>query len=258
MKTTVFILLTAFVFSVSAPAWAARTDTREERWDRPADELAGGISGIEDVIGPFDYIYPREGTADNDVLVGDDDRNHIRGLDGDDEIFGRGGDDIIEGGNDDDILNGEAGDDYIRGGPGRDEIRGEADDDMLLGGPGPDTFYPGPGDDVVLGQGNGDIVHYSYEDNLTSSDFYDGGTGFDLVSIYVPGDFDVATANDIEMQFIMHSGNLDLAPWGIALILVNFEDMVFEWGPAAGRDSGDGQPLAARETTWGGIKALYR
>ena len=68
----------------------------------------------------------------DNTLVGNDDRNVLKGLQGDDHIFGRGGDDVIHGGEGRDLLDGGAGGDRFafeavgesRTGAARDRIEG--------------------------------------------------------------------------------------------------------------------------------------
>ncbi|UYV35895.1 hypothetical protein N4R57_12610 [Rhodobacteraceae bacterium D3-12] len=53
------------------------------------------------------------GTSFDDILTGDNERNNLRGLGGDDLIFGNGGIDRIYGGRGDDTIDGGAGSDFI-------------------------------------------------------------------------------------------------------------------------------------------------
>jgi Ca2+-binding RTX toxin-like protein len=93
------------------------------------------------------------GTAFADVVVGDDDRQVVNALAGDDRVDGGGGNDDIDGGD---------GNDRLTGGPGADQVYGEfgfplapvdvlpADDVLDLRDGGPDSYECGPGTDRVL------------------------------------------------------------------------------------------------------------
>jgi Ca2+-binding RTX toxin-like protein len=78
-------------------------------------------------------------------------------------LFGLGGDDVIAGGDGDDILD---------GGTGNDSVRGDAGDDLLL--------YTLDGQLVPDGEG------FSYVNG--SVDTYDGGTGYDILSLWLTAD----------------------------------------------------------------------
>ena len=53
-------------------------------------------------------------------MIGDDERNVIRGEGGSDDLPGLGGNDLLDGGSGDDTLAGWAGADELRGGSGVD------------------------------------------------------------------------------------------------------------------------------------------
>jgi Ca2+-binding RTX toxin-like protein len=78
----------------------------------------------------------REGSPDNDSLVGDEADDLLRGLAGDDSLYGDAGNDTLAGG---------AGSDNIDGGDGNDLLDGGDGDDTLYGGYGSDTYSFGPG-----------------------------------------------------------------------------------------------------------------
>jgi len=257
MKITASVCLVLFVFAFSSSALAERADTREQRWERPADRAAGALPGAGEKAGPPDAIVLISGTELNDEIIGDDNDNHIQGLGGDDTIYGQAGRDLLDGGPGNDTILGGNDNDYICGAAGNDVLAGGMGDDLVLGGLGRDDLRGGVGDDVVRGGLGMDVAHYFVEDNMLSSDHYDGGPGLDLITLHVPPGFDMGIATDIEMQFMTSAGYMDLNPWGIALVLENFEDMTINFEPGA-KGSDDEQPLAARETTWGALKALYK
>lgn len=102
------------------------------------------VRGVEDV----------QGSATDDVLLGDAGPNRLVGGPsyagpsggGNDLLDGRGGGDTLIGGGDDDKL---------RGGPGDDTLTGDAGDDRIDGGSGRNRIDGGPGRDACLRPGSG-------------------------------------------------------------------------------------------------------
>ena len=85
-----------------------------------------------------------EGTDGDDVICipdSDDSKFHV--------IDAKGGNDIILGGD---------GTDWIKGGAGNDIIYGRRGDDRISGGPGTDTIYSGQGFDTILSTDLVDVV----------------------------------------------------------------------------------------------------
>jgi Ca2+-binding RTX toxin-like protein len=90
------------------------------------------------------------GSAQKDVIKGDEFTNILNGNGGDDDIFGgnfgqdilNGGDgkDKLRGSSDSNILNGDAGDDTLDGGDGNDILEGGLGADKFLGNRGNDTI----------------------------------------------------------------------------------------------------------------------
>jgi Ca2+-binding RTX toxin-like protein len=97
----------------------------------------------------FISIENLEGSAFNDVLVGDNSSNRLSGLAGDDRLEGRAGDDTLEGGLGDDTLWGNDGNDVLNGGAGTDTLVGDLGNDTLDGGQGSDRLEGGLGDDLL-------------------------------------------------------------------------------------------------------------
>jgi len=258
MKTTVIVCLVLFVLVLSSSALAERADTREHRWERPADQVASVVPDVGDAVAPGDALIPVSGTEGNDELIGGSGDEHIQGLGGDDTIYGQGGSDLLDGGTGNDTLLGGDAQDHVRGGLGNDILTGGVGNDLLVGGPGRDDITGGMGSDTVYGGVGMDIARYFTDANPPAQDFYDGGPGADLFTLHVDPGFDVGTATAIEMEFMASApGLVDLSPWGIGLKLINFEDMTVAFEPGVKEGDGD-QPLAADETTWGALKALYR
>ncbi|MGD9861960.1 MAG: calcium-binding protein [Pseudodonghicola sp.] len=125
------------------------------------------------------------GTEGPDRLVGDDYKNIIMALGGDDVVLALGGDDVvyggtgddlIRGGQDDDTLFGEDGDDVIYGGLGDDVISGGANRDTIYGGVGADDLIGNTGADVIYGDGGNDVVRGARGDDILF-----GGAGADVL-----------------------------------------------------------------------------
>jgi serralysin len=99
---------------------------------------AGNIFGLIDraIVGqnPISAEQLNQPTAEDDLIVGSDCNDRIRGLTGDDYIRGNAGNDR---------LFGDAGNDALIGGEGRDRLNGGAGDDILTGGKGRDLFLFG-------------------------------------------------------------------------------------------------------------------
>ncbi len=114
--------------------------------DDPRCDRSDGINAVRGV-------RLIQGTADDDVICGNDDTNEIRAGDGDDVVYGEGGDDYIRGG---------AGTDTLYGGDGSEDIYGDAGNDELHGGGGTDFFFiTDPGDDTFNGGLGRDMLFFS-------------------------------------------------------------------------------------------------
>jgi Ca2+-binding RTX toxin-like protein len=112
-----------------------------------------------------------DGSPFDDTLVGDGNRNVLRGKHGADTILGGNGDDVLIGGLGDDRIQGGAGADLVKGQGGDDTLSGGDGDDRLVGGSGDDTLEGGSGDDTLIG---GLKRHLG-----VFADSLDGGGGFD-------------------------------------------------------------------------------
>ena len=91
------------------------------------------------------------GDAADDLHIGDELREHIDMLSGDDTVRAEGGDDTVKGGSGDDTINGSAGDDILDGGTSEDLVLGGDGDDLAQGGLNADTINGGDGDDLIYG-----------------------------------------------------------------------------------------------------------
>jgi VCBS repeat-containing protein len=152
------------------------------------------------------------GTADKDLMLGNNGNTILNGLEGDDVIvssigndvidggagndllYGAEGNDLIGGGVGDDVIFGGLGNDFIGGGDGHDAIMGEQGNDIIFGGAGNDFVSTGDGNDVVaaglgddqvLGEGGNDALFGEEgNDQLAGMDGYDrlnGGAGDDVL-----------------------------------------------------------------------------
>ena len=100
-----------------------------------------------------------------DRLSGDNDRNILRGLAGDDFIFGLDGNDTIDGG---------AGRDTIDGGRGNDRITGGRGNDAMDGGLGWDTaIYSGKKADYT--------ITHNADNSITVLNLAGGADGVDVL-----------------------------------------------------------------------------
>ncbi len=133
-------------------------------------------------------------TPGDDVLVGTDEDNFIRGLGGNDLILGGLGDDTLRGDYGSDVLNGHGdrdlliggkGNDTLNGGGDNDDLRGNGGNDLLLGGLGDDTLDGKNGNDALDGQGGSDrLLGGSGNDTLEgggNDDILKGQVGNDLL-----------------------------------------------------------------------------
>ncbi|MGY1488006.1 calcium-binding protein [Methylobacillus pratensis] len=107
------------------------------------------------------------GTANADLIIGNNLGNFIDGADGNDLIFGGNGNNFIFGGNGNDIVFSGRGDDIIDLGAGHDIAFGGDGADNIFGGTGNDTIFGGSGDDVIFGDDGDDVLS--------------GGEGYDII-----------------------------------------------------------------------------
>jgi hypothetical protein len=85
--------------------------------------------------------FTRSSTVEQEVVVGTDASDRLRG-----DIYG----DAIRAGDGDDLLIGASGDDYLSGGARNDRLLGGDGADILVGGPGADVFIGGSGADTFI------------------------------------------------------------------------------------------------------------
>ena len=139
------------------------------------------------------------GSAQDDVLIGNNAINTLSGLDGNDTIYAGNGDGAFGGAGDDILLGqnatgqwsylyGEAGNDTLTGGAGSGAFFGGAGNDIITGGAGDNYIW---GDDFGTGAGGDDVIH--------------GGNGYDLV--FAGGGNDVVFGNGGNDQINGGHGN---------------------------------------------------
>ncbi|MGY5149022.1 MAG: MopE-related protein, partial [Candidatus Nitrosopumilus sp. bin_68KS] len=149
------------------------------------------------------------GTNSNDKLKGTNDDDLILGLAGNDKIDGKKGNDCIYGGDGNDDIKGQHGMDEIHGGDGNDKITGHHDDDIIFGDSGNDKItgqhgndkiHGGDGNDYIKGEhGNDELFGDAGNDKISGGhddDMIDGGDDVD----YCKGDKGVNTIINCEKE----------------------------------------------------------
>lgn len=91
-----------------------------------------------------------QGTAYDDVILGNTGGNSLMGNGGKDYLWGRGGNDWLDGGAGNDTLYGGDGNDTLLGKGGNDSLYGHAGDDTLNGNEGNDYLSGDEGDDAYV------------------------------------------------------------------------------------------------------------
>lgn len=181
---------------------------------------------------------------DDDIEVGTQGADSIRGGGGDDDLNGLGGDDEIDGGDGDDRLRGGSGDDTIvgggngadslEGGSGDDDLDGANNDDTLIGGTGADTLVGGTGADLLRGGDDDDTLEGGGDDDELfgggEDDRLTGGAGSDTVFGGPQDDVIVWRAGDGEDEIDGGSGEDTLQAFGFTT-----DRNLFSFGEEDGR-----------------------
>ena len=111
------------------------------------DDTLNGRSGNDTLIGG----------AGNDSMNGGWGNDTLRGMGGNDTLHGGYGDDSLDGGSGNDWLNGVTGNNTLNGGAGNDNLIGLSGNDSLIGGAGNDMLYGGSdADSFEFAAGHGD------------------------------------------------------------------------------------------------------
>lgn len=161
------------------------------------------------------------GSTGNDVLVGSELDDVLRGRGGMDTLSGGDGADTLRGGRGNDQLVGDAGadtlvggnlNDSLSGGSGADVLRGGQGDDALAGGSGRDFLRGGEGDDDLGGGGDADRFLF------VGLDF-----GHDTLLDFTPDEGDTVEFTRRELaDFDRNSdGAIDAMDVGTGTVLVN-------------------------------------
>ncbi len=133
-----------------------------------------------------------QGTNLDDLIVGNQHDNKIRGLDGNDCIVGKAGNDKlhgndgadrIEGGDGNDTIEGNSGNDTLWGNAGADDIHGHGEPDWIYGGSWGDRIWAGSGNDKVWGDSANDRIW-----GESGADTLEGGIGNDEIKGGADGD----------------------------------------------------------------------
>lgn len=202
-------------------------------------------SAISDGQGGSDTLANVEnalGGNFNDLLVGNEGANTIRGQGGNDNILGGGGDDILVGNAGNDILDGGAGFDTVDyttatgavtvevwknssindGQGGSDTLAnienaiGGGFNDLLVGNESVNIIYGRNGDDNILGGGGNDTLY-----GEAGNDIITGGNGNDILS-------GAAGADRFVFDFAVGAANLDqITDFSAAEDKVEFDTSVF-------------------------------
>ncbi|WP_170566128.1 calcium-binding protein [Ruegeria atlantica] len=183
----------------------------------------GGHARGDRLIG----IENLEGSAHEDVLIGDDENNVLSGAGGDDVLRGGAGDDILEGGAGGDTLQGGDGSDTARytssdagvtvnlatgavaGGHATDDtlrdienLEGSAHNDRLTGDEEANRLSGLGGDDTLTGRGGNDRLYGG-----AGNDVLEGGAGNDVLNGGTGSDTAVYGRSDARVNVNLGNGN---------------------------------------------------
>ncbi|MGI9417760.1 MAG: calcium-binding protein [Geminicoccaceae bacterium] len=177
------------------------------------DATGDTLSSIENVTG----------SRHDDLLIGDDGANVLRGNSGHDRLFGRDGDDTLHGNSGDDVLVAGWGVDTLYGGAGRDEVSyadaGSAVNIYLDQGYGGDWYAGGlnaadrdsySSIEDATGSNYRDVIYGSDEANelkgLQGNDDLFGGAGADILDGGLGIDFTSYAASNAAVTVDLAAG----------------------------------------------------
>ena len=150
------------------------------------------------------------GTADNDLLLGENSLERINGFEGNDLIFSQDGDDTLDGGAGEDRLFGNDGNDYLLGSDGDDYLVGGDGDDLIDGGAGDDYLVGNfDADRFVLRMGDGQDTIFDYEDSVDSLALADGLEFEQLTIIQGVGEAIISVTETNEELAILTNANIN-------------------------------------------------
>ena len=149
------------------------TDRADYVWDRKGDNTINTGAGN-------DRVWTGRGDDTISTGAGND---VVKDLGGDNLIDTGAGHDWVRTGHGDDTISTGDGCDVVKAGRGDDYVNGGAGNDVVFGGRGADIVAGGSGNDLVFaGRGN-DIAVYSMAENGGARDYYNGGSGYDTLTL---------------------------------------------------------------------------
>jgi len=168
------------------------------------------------------------GTKEDDVLSGTSGTDILLGGNGEDVLDGGAGNDLLSGGNGEDTLYGGDGNDLLSGGNGSDSLDGGAGNDLLDGGNGNDSLDGGSGSDIVLAGNGNDDANFTWSENTDSTNYYDGGKGFDTLQLTLTSaELELAQEDIAAFNAFLKSGGYIFQFQSFDLTVRNFEALVF-------------------------------
>jgi Ca2+-binding RTX toxin-like protein len=194
-------------------------------------------NGSELMVG--DTLFGLAGDNNANMLEpffpGNENRDQLRGMGGDDELTGGEGDDLLFGQGGNDTLNGQGDADWLDGGKGNDTLNGGDDKDILKGFSGDDIIVGGAGADRLDGGSGADTFQ------ITAADSPNGAGLFDKVVEFISGsdrfDLDVAgTADNYIEKRLKTDAYADALTKATELLVANdgLKDYVFIAGNSKG------------------------
>ncbi len=175
----------------------------------------------------MDSITLISGTNKDDILTGTAGTDVLLGGNGDDVLSGGGGSDLLSGGNGEDTLYGGDGNDLLSGGNGSDSLDGGAGNDLLDGGNGNDSLDGGSGSDIILAGSGNDDANYTWSENTDSTNYYDGGKGFDTLQLTLTSaELKLAQEDIAAFNAFLHSGGYIFQFQSFDLTVRSFEALV--------------------------------
>ena len=139
-----------------------------------ADAVFAATGGAgNNVLSGFENVT---GSANEDIIIGDENSNVLNGGAGSDTLSGGASGDILNGGDGADVLNGNTGSDTLNGGFDNDTLTGGGGADILNGSSGADILNGGTGSDTLTGGGGADALNGG-----GGADLLNGGGGSDTL-----------------------------------------------------------------------------
>lgn len=151
------------------------------------------------------------GGPGDDTIYGSGENNRLYGQDGNDTIYSRGGFDEVWGGRGNDTLSAAGTYENVKfhGEAGNDTLIGSFNNDLLDGGDGNDILTGFGGIDYVRGGPGDDTLNFLDDVRFPGGGQYDGGSGFDTLTLSTqyPGHVDIRMTG--ESQGVLgHSSGL--------------------------------------------------